>query len=522
MSEISTAAKRELIQAIRGRYRTESADGKRRILDEFAAITGYHRKHAIRILNGSAASAAAASRRGRLPVYDEAVRQALIVLWEASDRICGKRLRPLLPVLLPALERHGHVSLDPTVRTGLLAVSAATIDRMLAGVRATAGGRRRAKTMLGVRRSVAVRTFADWDDPLPGFLETDLVVHSGESVAGSFASTLVLTDIASGWTECIALLVREASLVVDALDRLRLALPFPLRGIDTDNGSEFVNEVLLTFCRTHNIEFTRSRPYRKNDQAWVEQKNGSVVRRLVGRGRLEGLIAGEALSRLYSASRFFVNFFQPSFKLAQKTRVGAKVSKRYHMPETPCARLLASPAIADSMKDRLRAVLATLDPLRLLDEIRTVQQHLASLAAGERVTALPHRDADLDRFLKHLATAWREGEVRPTHHATAASKPPRHWRTRTDPFETVWPRVVVWLESEPDRTAKELFERVRDEYPADFSTGQLRTLQRRVKEWRRLAARRLVFAEPRTELRDASGALPQGTQFESDQSWSTG
>jgi hypothetical protein len=478
-------------------------------LDEFVAVTGYHRKHAIRILNGSAASAAAVSKRGRLRVYDEAVRQALIVLWEASDRICGKRLKPLLPVLLPALERHRHVSLDPTVRVGLLAVSAATIDRMLSGVRASASGRRRAKTTPGVRRSVAVRTFADWNDPLPGFLEVDLVVHSGESVAGSFASTLVLTDIASGWTECMALLVREASLVVDALERLRLALPFPLRGIDTDNGSEFVNEVLLTFCKTHEIEFTRSRPYRKNDQAWVEQKNGSVVRRLVGYGRLEGLVAGDALSRLYSASRLFVNFFQPSFKLAQKTRVGAKVSKRYHLPETPCARLLASPAITDSMKDRLRAVLATLDPLRLLDEIRTVQHHLASLAAGERVTALPHRDADLDRFLKHLATAWRDGEVRPTHRATAASKPPRHWRTRKNPFETVWPRVVVWLEAEPDRTAKELFERVRGESPADFTAGQLRTLQRRVKEWRRQAARRLVFAEPRTELPDATWTVPQ-------------
>ena len=145
-------------------------------------------------------------------------------------------------------------------------------------------------------------------------------------------------------------------MIVDALERLRATLPFPLRGIDTDNGSEFINEVLITFCADHGIEFTRSRPYRKNDQAWVEQKNGSVVRRLVGYGRLEGIAAGEALSRLYSASRLFVNFFQPSFKLADKERVGAHVRKRYHAPETPCARLLASTSIAESMKDRLRAV----------------------------------------------------------------------------------------------------------------------------------------------------------------------
>lgn len=500
MAPISLAGRHELVRAVGDRYQGGTPEGKGRILDEFVALTGYHRKHAIRLLSGApAAGSPLPPRPDRPRLYDEAVRQALIVLWEASDRVCGKRLKPLLPVLLPALERHGHVSLDQGVRARLLLVSAATIDRMLAGPRATMGGRRaRPKTTPAVRRRIPVRTFADWHEPAPGFFEVDFVVHCGESMAGSFASTLVLTDIASGWTECVALLVREASLVVDALDRLRGALPFPLRGIDTDNGSEFVNESLITFCTDHAIEFTRSRPYRKNDQAWVEQKNGSVVRRLVGYGRLEGLAAGEALARLYSASRLFVNFFQPSFKLAEKTRVGAHVHKRYHAPETPCARLLASAEIADSMKERLRAVLVTLDPLRLLDEIRTVQHHLAGLAAGERVHVLPHRDADLDRFLKSLGNAWRDGEVRPTHRA--GPKPSRHWRTRKDPFEVVWPRVVAWLECEPDRTAKELFHRLRNEDPAAFTAGQVRTLQRKVKEWRRLAARRLVFAEPLKEV----------------------
>lgn len=485
MAEISAAVRQELVQAVSGRYRTGSADEKGRILDEFVALTGYHRKHAIRVLNGFSETPVF-GRRGRLRLYDEAVRQALIVFGEASDRVCGKRLKPLLPVLLPALERHGHISLDPALREHLLAVSASTIDRMLSGARASAGGRRaRPKTTPAVRRRIPVRTFADWHDPEPGFVEADLVVHCGESMAGSFASTLVLTDIASGWIECVALLVREGSLIVDALERLCVTLPFPLRGIDTDNGSEFINELLITFCTDHGIEFTRSRPYRKNDQAWVEQKNGSVVRRLVGYGRLEGVAAGEALSRLYSASRLFVNFFQPSFKLADKERVGAHVRKRYHAPETPCARLLAAPAVAESMKERLRAVLGTLDPLRLLDEIRTVQHHLAGLAAGDHVHVLPRRDADLDRFLK-------------------GSKPSRHWRTRTDPFETAWPQVVLWLECEPDRTAKELFERLRHQRPADFAAGQLRTLQRKVKEWRRLAARRLVFAEPLVELGTAT------------------
>ncbi len=348
-------------------------------------------------------------------------------------------------------------------------------------------------------RGIPIRTFGDWKDPEPGFLEIDLVAHCGDHVGGSYVSTLVLTDLASGWTECIALLVRESALVVDAIDRLRTSMPFPLRGIDTDNGSESINETLLDYCSKHGIEFTRSRPYHKNDQAWIEQKNGSVVRRLVGYGRLDGLRAVEGLGRLYTASRLFVNFFQPSFKLKEKIRTGARVTKRYHAPETPCARLLASPIIAEPMKERLRSVLATLDPLRLLDEVRVVQEHLAGLAKGEVLHVLPHRDADLERFLRSLATAWKDGEVRPTHRT--GPKPPRHWRTRKDPLEAAWPRVVTWLESEPDATAKGLLQRLQSEAPDAFPDGLLRTMQRRVKEWRRLAARRLVFAS-------ATSAMP--------------
>ena len=180
----------------------------------------------------------------------------------------------------------------------------------------------------------------------------------------------------------MALLVREGTLIVDALERLRDAMPFPLRGFDTDNGSEFINETVVAYCRERNIEFTRSRPYRKNDQAWIEQKNGSIVRRLVGYGRLEGIAAADTLSRMYCAARLFVNFFQPSFKLAEKRRVGARVSKRYHTPETPCARLLASDAVSEATKGRLRDVAMTLDPLKLLDEIRSAQARLGRARAG--------------------------------------------------------------------------------------------------------------------------------------------
>lgn len=494
MSKVSAQTRRELVQAIKERYARATKDEKRRILDEFVALTEYHRKHALRVLNAPQAAGMSMARSVRPRVYDEAVREALTILWEASDRVCGKRLKALVPVLLPALERHGHLRLDASVRTRVLSASAATLDRVLANHRACAGGRRRAaRNKPAVRASIPVRTFADWKEPLPGFLEVDLVSHCGGNASGSFMHTLVLTDVASGWTECVGLLVREATLIVDAIARLRGAMPFLLRGIDTDNGSEFINDTLLAYCSSNDIEFTRSRPHRKNDQAWVEQKNGSIVRRLVGYGRLEGVGAAEALSRLYGASRLFVNFFQPSFKLAEKTRVGARISKRYHPPETPSARLLKREEISESTKEQLRAAALTLDPLRLLDEIRTVQHHLAGLTAGEVIHALPHRDADLERYLKSLATAWKEGEVRPTHRA--GPKPPRHWRTRADPFEQVWARVLLWLETEPDRTGKELFERLQAECPGAFPDGQLRSLQRRVKEWRKVAARRLVFAQ---------------------------
>lgn len=224
----------------------------------------------------------------------------------------------------------------------------------------------------------------------------------------------------------------------------------------------------------------------------MEQKNGSVVRRLVGYRRLEGLAAAEALSRLYTASRLFVNFFQPSFKLVEKTRVGARVSKRYHAPQTPCARLLTSGAVSEQVKARLREIAQTLDPLQLLDEIRQMQHHLVALADGGQPYTPPQaRDEELARFLASLSTAWCTGEVRPTH--CAKRKPPRHWRTRKDPFESVWSEICRWLEAEPDQTGLHLFQRLQRTYPGVFPDGQLRTLQRRLKDWRTQAARRLVF-----------------------------
>jgi len=296
-------------------------------------------------------------------------------------------------------------------------MSAATMDRALREARGATQGRprRRSPPSAAIRRCVAVRTFGDWDDPPPGFMEADLVAHSGPTARGSYVQTLTLTDIATGWTECAPVLVREQKLLTAVLSELRKVLPFALLGFDTDNDSVFMNETVRDYCMGAGMEFTRSRPYRKNDQAWVEQKNGAVVRHTVGYRRYEGLEAAAALAELYRSLRLFVNFFQPSFKLAEKSRDGAKVTKRYHPPATPHQRLLSDPRTTVATRERVAAVYATLDPVQLLNAIRFGQQRLVEIAdrpvSGE--TTAPTAPT-LEAFLSGLRTAWREGEVRPT------------------------------------------------------------------------------------------------------------
>jgi len=486
------ATRDELVVAVAGRYALSNRAERGRILDEFAAVTGLHRKHAMRLLRGGQPSRQCGPRPGRR-VYDDAAREALIVVWEASDRICGKRLRPLVPILLEAMERHGHLQLAAEVRTGLLAMSAATMDRSLREIRGRAGGgkRRRAAPSAAIRRSVPVRTFDGWDNPPPGFVEADLVAHSGPTAKGSFVQTLTVTDIATGWTECAPLLVREQKLLTEVLGELCKLMPFLLLGFDTDNDSVFMNETVRDYCKEAGVEFTRCRPYRKNDQAWVEQKNGAVVRRIVGYRRFEGLEAAAMLAQLYRSARLFVNFFQPSFKLAEKAREGAKVRKRYHKPATPYQRLLADPRTSEAVRRRIEAMHASLDPVRLLQEIRTAQQQLAEIADRpvEGEAAAPTAPT-LEQFLYGLRTAWQEGEVRPTSWPKEKAK---RERRRPDPFAAVTAQVREWFEAEPWRTSRELFERLQAEQPGIYPDGQLRTLQRRLKGWRREVAHTLVF-----------------------------
>ena len=507
MGRVSMATRDELVAAVALRYGAGSRVEKTRILDEFAAVTGFHRKHSMRLLRAGPPGKRSGPRPHRR-LYDEAVREALILLWEASDRICGKRLKAMVPTLVEAMERHGHLSLAPEVRAALLTMSAATIDRSLRPQRERTGGHtRRRGSPSAVRRSIPVRTFSDWDDPAPGFVEADLVAHSGPVTSGSFVQTLTLTDVATGWTECAPLLVREQVLLSRVLTELRGLMPFPLLGFDTDNDTVFMNETIRDYCLAEGIVFTRCRPYRKNDQAFVEQKNGAVVRRIVGYRRFEGLAAAAALGRLYASARLFVNMFQPSFKLAEKERDGARVRKRYHPPATPCDRLLADPRTSEAVRARLNALRAGLDPVRLLAEMRAAQTALVALAdQGSTTPATPATvDASsVEAFLAGLCTAWTGGEVRPTARAKPKQK---RGRRRPDPLVQVTEQLRGWFEADPSRTSHELLEQLQAEYPDRYPDGLLRTVQRRVKVWRGEMAHALVFGMARTAPEPAPATL---------------
>jgi len=487
MDIVSKTARKEIVEALRTRYEQATKSEKGGILAEFTAVSGYHRKHAIRLLRSPVQTAEPVIESQR--VYDEAVKAALTVIWETADRICGKRLKAAIPHLVGAMEKYGHLKLDSEVRKKVLAVSAATIDRMLTPVRKGAGARRRRHSSKKVSKGIPIKTFADWNDATPGFLEIDFVVHGGGSMAGEYLHSLVATDVCSGWVEAVPMLAREQSLVIEGLDRIREQFPVPTRGIDSDNDGAFINETLDDYCRQAGIAFTRSRTHHKNDQAWIEQKNGAVIRKMVGHERFSGIVAGQALAQLLQAVRLYVNYFQPSFKLRERVREGSKVKKFYFPPATPCERLLARKDVDENRKAFLRTQRDGLDPVQLLHRVRQGQTALAALSTGEPSDG-PDRES-LNEFLAGLPDLWRLGEVRPTHRK--ATPKAHYWRTREDPFRNVWGDILLWLQKEPDSTAKALLEQLGEKYPGEFSKKLLRTLQRRVGEWRWTMARKLVF-----------------------------
>ena len=378
---MTQAAKRELLKAIRSRYLKASKAEKTHILDEFVAVTHYHRKYAIGLLRHGPARRSS-KKIGRKRRYGPDVVASLAKVWEASGNLCGKRLRPFVGEMVDVLERHQELTLSPQTRSLLLQMSAASIDRHLRAARTRLPQRGRTTTKPGslLKDAIPIRTFADWDEDKPGFVEVDLVAHCGETTAGEYLNTLCLVDIATRWTEPLGLPNRGQAATFAAIKRMRgELLPFPLLGIDSDNGGEFLNDQLHRYCLNEHITFTRSRPYKKNDQAHVEQKNWTAVRQWIGYQRYESDAALALLETIYADLRLFINFFQPTMKLIEKRRVGSKLRKKYDTAQTPYQRVLASPDVDQATRDQLCQLYLSLNPVALRTRIEASLEKLWAL-----------------------------------------------------------------------------------------------------------------------------------------------
>jgi predicted transcriptional regulator len=369
---MSQKSRKELLQILRTKYAKASRSERHMLLETLVNATGYNRKYAIQLLNQPCMRKT--KPRVRQPKYGPKVAKNLRILWEASNYLCGKRLVPFMQSVLPRLEGAGHLSLDDDTREKLLEMSPSTVDRLLRKERQTTG-RSRSLTKAGslLRKHVSIRTFADWNDGKPGFLEIDTVGHEGGIVGGEHLHTLTMTDVATGWTELFVLPRKTDEHAFEAIVKSLDLFPFPILGLDSDNGTEFMNHKLIDWCSATQRTFTRSRPYRKNDQCYVEEKNGSVVRKLVGHERHSGARSLGVLTQLYQAARIYVNYFQPSMKLISKERTGAQVKRVYDVPKTPADRLEAlDPSLASFLQlEREKA-----DPMKLIATIRRLQKAL--------------------------------------------------------------------------------------------------------------------------------------------------
>jgi hypothetical protein len=369
---------------MRRRYDVANKVERGRLLDEYCRITGCHRKAAIRRLGQVPAGRPRAGGRPRR--YGPQLLPVLERVWAASDYLCGKLLAPVVPTLLTALETHHRVAVPGPVRAALLAASPATLDRLLRPLRRRRARqpRRTAPAADRLRGQVPLRTWADWAGVRPGALQGDLVLHCGESTHGFYLTTLLAIDVATAWTELQAVWGLHHLRVSSGIHRIRARVPFPLREWHTDNGSEFLNAHVLGWCRREGIRFTRGRPYRKNDQAWVEQRNWLAVRRLIGYDRYSSRPALATLQRLYDLLRLQLNFFRPVRKLLSKQRQGSKIVKRYDRPQTPYQRLLAAGVLTPPQQHALIEQLRALDPIALAAEIERTLTVLWKLADTPR------------------------------------------------------------------------------------------------------------------------------------------
>jgi hypothetical protein len=492
---MTMTSRRELLAALKPIYAKARKNEKQKLLDGFVAATGYNRKHATVLLNRAFAEVPA--KRNRRKKYDEPVRSALIQIWKASNRICSKRLIPFLPTIIDSLVRFEHIELTDEIRAKLLELSAGSADRLLKEERKKYG-RRKSTTRPGylLKKHIPVRTYADWSEDRPGFFEADLVAHGGESASGQFLQTLTITDVFTGWTELVALLAKSEAGVMKGFSDVRDSLPFPLLGLDTDNGSEFINHTILGWCQREKITFTRSREYKKNDQAYVEEKNGSIVRRLIGYDRYEGMQSWQLLASLYSVARLYVNFFQPSLKLSQKEREGGKVTRHYHAAATPHHRLLQSQSINDDCKASLNSFFASLDPVALLAEVERLQKELWATAIDSKPQAAAAISAEqLERIGAISKPRIADISNKPT---APTSKRPRKAERKLrllsssyagnkkgpkTTLDAVWSEVVAELNLQV-LSPREIFKFLQDRYPDRIRRTQLSTITDRLLRWR--------------------------------------
>ena len=386
---MSIRAKWEYLRAIHARYRQAPRESKGQILDEFCASTGYHRKSALRLLNGPPPGRARSRPRRRAATYGVAVIQALTMIWEAAGYPWSVRLKALLPLWLPWARR--RLRLSAPVCRQLRAISPRQIDRRLAPVKRTLKTRRYGRTKPGtlLKHHIPLKT-DHWDVRVAGFTELDLVAHCGDRADGEFAHSLNVTDIHTTWGETRAVLGKSEVRVQEALDEIRQALPFRLQGIDSDNGSEFINDHLYRYCQAQGIQFTRGRPYKKDDNAHIEQKNWTHVRKLVGYLRYDTPAAVAALNALYRHElRLFQNLFLPSVKLVRKERVGARLRRRYDAPHTPLERVQACPEVDKAAVASWIALRDQLDPFALSQAIDRKIERLLTLATTPRARRAP-------------------------------------------------------------------------------------------------------------------------------------
>ena len=377
------------------------------MLDELTALTGWSRSYAARALRREPKKRRGVPEtRGRKKTYTSEVMIPLRRVWASLDYACGKRVAAGMDDVLDALLRTDGLSCQPHVIDMLRSMSGATIDRILAPDRAKTDLRGRATTKPGtlLKSQIQIRTGTEWNDAVPGFIEIDLVAHCGDSARGEYCNTLDATDIATGWTETRAVKNKAQVHVFAALQDIVAHLPFALLGIDSDNGSEFINNELLRYCTQHDVTFTRSRAYRKNDGCHVEQKNWSVVRQNVGYARFDTPQELAVLTEIHTLVRLHTNFFMPSTKLISKSRDGSRVTKRYDKPMTPYRRVLARDDVEEQAKAALTAQFETLDPADLRRRIGKLQDKLYKINARKNLRMKQEVKASADEYLYSEAT----------------------------------------------------------------------------------------------------------------------